>query len=110
MIRCNISILLLFIACCSSAWELIAEKKECGGSEINKGYESALEDCAKQCRGTASMFLFGTNDYGTTRCNDDGCTCVCETSATVDGSCDQVNHSGYRLYKYMEEGNTFVQY
>ena len=108
MIRCNNSLLLLFNSCYLSGWELVAEKKECDGSEVSKGKKSSLEDCATECRGTASVFAFGTNDYGTIRCNDAGCTCLCETSATVDGSCDQVNHNGFRLYKYLGKGNTFV--
>ena len=46
------------------------------------------------------MFAFGTNDFGTNRCNDDGCSCYCETSATEEGTCKRVDHNGYRLYKY----------
>ena len=85
-------------------WELVAEKKECSGSEISKGKQSSLEDCAEQCGGMASMFIFGTKDYGTIRCNDVGCGCLCETSATTDGLCDQVDHNGFRLYKYVDKG------
>ena len=53
------------------------------------------------------MFAFGTNDFGTDRCYDDGCACLCETSASPLGSCNTVSHNGYRLYKYQlqEQGN-----
>ena len=51
------------------------------------------------------MFAFGTNDFGKNRCNDDGCRCLCETSATDEGTCNNVDHNGYRLYKYSNQGN-----
>ena len=77
-----------------------AGEKECGGSEVSKGKLPSVDDCASQCKGVASMFAFGTNDYLTNRCNSNGCQCLCETSATEDGTCNSVNHKGYRLYKY----------
>ena len=90
---------------------LVADKKECGGSEISKGYQPSIVDCANQCKETASMFALGTNDYGKPRCNNNGCTCLCETSVTITGSCDQVNHDGYRLYKnLLYKGTIFVYY
>ena len=79
---------------------MVAEKTECSGSEIDKGQLTSVDDCASQCKGVASMFAFGTNDFGTNRCNDKGCSCYCETSATVEGTCERVDHNGYRLYKY----------
>ena len=93
-----------------SGWELVEDKTECGGEEISKGRQPSVKDCAIQCEGVASMFVLGTNDYGTIRCNDNGCKCFCETSANTDGSCDQVDHKGYRLYKYVGKGNIFVYY
>ena len=86
-------------------WFLVKEKTECTGSESGKGYLPSIEDCASHCTGIASMFIFGTNDYGTTRCNENGCQCYCETSATTDGECDQTTHNGFRLYKYGNQGN-----
>ena len=87
---------------------VVGGKIECGGSEISKGKQPSLNECATQCKRTASMFIFGTNDYGTTRCNDEGCECYCETSATPEGLCDQVPHNGYRLYKYLTKGNILM--
>ena len=60
----------------------------------------SIDECAKTCNGVASMFAFGTNDFGVTRCYSDGCTCLCETGAKDDGTCDAVDHSGFRLYRY----------
>ena len=90
-------------------WNLVAEKKECDGSEINFNYKTtmATEDiamCAHICREKSSMFALGTNDFGNDRCNVDGykhgCSCLCETGAKPDGTCDIVGATGYRLYKY----------
>ena len=54
------------------------------------------------------MFIYGTNDFGELwkRCNvdgKDGCKCWCETSSS-EGECNEVDHNGYRLYKYLEKG------
>ena len=61
------------------------------------------------------MFAYGTNDYGKTRCyKNRTCTCLCETLADQNGTCTQISHSGYRLYRYVEKGklkqpNTFIK-
>ena len=81
-------------------FSLVAEKKECSGSETHKGRFVTVEECALSCKEVASMFIFGTNNFGTTRCNTNGCKCYCETSAQDDGSCNVINHNGYLLYKY----------
>ena len=51
------------------------------------------------------MFIFGTNDFGQNRCDEDGCVCVCETGAKDDGTCNMVSHDGYNLYKFKTRGN-----
>merc|ERR1719242_733176 len=84
----------------SNLYELVADKKECGGKEDFKGYISTLEQCAKTCKTISTMFAYGTNDFGTTRCNNNGCKCYCETAAFTDGTCSEVNHNGFRLYRY----------
>ena len=51
------------------------------------------------------MFAYGTNDFGETRCVAAGtCKCLCETPATLEGTCSQTKNSGYRLYKYDVQG------
>lgn len=85
-------------------WLLVGDKKECVGSEIFKGKLPSLAACADKCEETASMFAFGTNDYLTKRCDyggSYGCDCYCETSANGDGVCNEENHNGFRLYKYL---------
>ena len=51
------------------------------------------------------MFGFATNEFGGNRCFDDGCNCICETSAKDDGTCDMVPNISYRLYKFKTPGN-----
>ena len=79
---------------------MVAEKAECDGSEIEKGYLPNIEDCAANCEEISSMFAFGTNDFGTTRCQASGCKCLCETGATAEGKCNRIDHDGYLLFKY----------
>ena len=58
------------------------------------------EECANECNiHDASVFAFGTNDFGSPRCNEKGCYCLCEPAANADGTCERVSHSGYNLYK-----------
>ena len=61
-----------------------------------------VENCAKMCHGKSTMFAMGTNDYGTNRCSEAGCSCLCETAAASDGTCNKVSHSGFRLYRVYE--------
>ena len=77
----------------------MAEKQECGGNEKYVGRKKTLDECAHSCRGTTSMFIYGTNDFGERKCGSSGCYCFCELSSTA-GKCNQVSHNGYRLYKY----------
>ena len=83
---------------------MVAEKTECSDNvemEMHIGRQQSIENCASKCKGKASMFIFGTKDYGKDeRCFDNGCECYCEISATPQGTCDIVHHKGYRLYKY----------
>ena len=82
-------------------WQQIAEKKECKGSEVGHRLNS-IDDCATACKGVASLFAFGTNDFENNRCYNNGCDCLCETAATSQGTCEQKDHDGYRLYKYSD--------
>ena len=83
-------------------WSLVAVKRECSGREQGNMFWKArhLKDCAKSCVGVSSMFVYGTNDFGTIRCKGDGCVCFCETEASPDGTCPMNTHNGYRLYRF----------
>ena len=85
-------------------WQVVAEKKECKGEEGYRGTLQKLEDCANACLTVSSMFAYGTNDFTSDvknhRCYPEGCSCYCETAASKRGTCEAVNHLGYRLYKY----------
>ena len=85
-------------------WTKVADKKECGGSEKDTGTKKTLGECAKSCREISSMFIYGTNDFGSTKCKTNGkedCPCYCETSSE-DGKCQMVENEGYKLYKYVD--------
>ena len=88
-------------------WTLVKAKRECAGSEMKIGMVPSIGACAEACKDFSSMFAFGTNDYGNSRCSgcpgcsgNPKCQCLCETSASSDGTCKEVRHTGYRLYKY----------
>ena len=82
----------------------MADREECTGYDFEiKPYLQGAEECAFACKGVASMFIFGTNDFGTNRCstsNRSKCKCWCQKGASADGSCSAHNHNGYKLYKY----------
>ena len=87
-----------------SDWIKVTDEKECGGSEKSIGTKKTLSECAENCRGISSMFIYGTNDFGETKCKTNGkedCPCYCETSSK-DGECKWVDNKGYSLYKYVE--------
>ena len=96
-------------------WLLVAEKKECADptGKFNvvhaedKGINT-VEECAETCHGTSSMFSFGTNDFEDNRCNHIGCRCLCEVSASEDGTCQEVTRNGYRLYKFRRFGKNNI--
>ena len=87
---------------------MVAEKKECSGSEVEKGKIKTINECANSCKGVASMFAYGTNDFNNGRCNTDGCECICESAADADGACATSDHSGYRLYRFSRDKYQFL--
>ena len=91
-------------------WHLVSDNSECSGSEEGQGKFETIFECAEKCQGVSSMFAFGTNDYGTIRCENGKCSCFCETAATIDGSCSIVSHSGFRLYKFLQNAQGRVYF
>ena len=81
---------------------MLEQKTECGGEEINVGRFYEVSQCAEKCRSISSMFLFGTNEYGLTKCDEFGCKCFCETESTNVGTCQTKDSMGYNLYTYMQ--------
>ena len=82
------------------SFQLVRGKAECSGDEDTKGYLKTIEDCAIQCKGVSSMFLYGTTKWGDSRCNKDGCMCICETAAASSGTCSATENKGYDLFKF----------
>ena len=85
----------------AASYELVAKKAECNGAEHHIGNYPNLAACAEACSGKASMFVYGTNEFGNNRCSSDGtCECYCEY-ASANGVCTkQIQNTGYNLYKY----------
>merc|ERR1712217_251495 len=82
------------------SYELVAGATECSGkSEYSPGRFPQLEECANACKDMSSMFLFGTDEYDNSGCNENGCACWCETG----GTCNQVTHTGFDLYQYVQD-------
>ena len=57
-----------------------------------------ISDCADECRGVSSLFLFGT--WSSTL------YCYCETAATPEGTCDVSSTNDLHLYKYSTHGKS----
>ena len=85
----------------AAGYELVAKKAECNGAAHGIWNSPSLAACAESCSGKASMFAYGTNEFGDNRCSSDGtCRCLCEY-ASANGVCTkQIEHTGYNLYKY----------
>ena len=93
-------------------WIPVASRKECddpvGKFNIAHSKEKGIktiDDCANICKGTSSMFAFGAKGLGRDDlCNEVGCRCLCEISASEDGTCTEIDNDGYRLYKFRRFG------
>ena len=82
----------------------VEDKVECNGAEIYHRNVKDVASCAGVCKNVSSLFVYGTNEFGTNRCkipsNPEGCACGCETAATSDGTCETKDHYGFKLYKF----------
>ena len=71
---------------------------------MSKGRKNTLDECAKTCLGISAMFIYGTNDFGSPKCNKIGnkdCLCYCETSPVVNGECQMEDIKGFKLYRHV---------
>ena len=81
-----------------SGFHLRSKGHECNGAERFKGYKPTPEACGKACEGSSDMFVYGTNEFGVTRCyKGKGCACYCE-DATKAQCFKRVSHKGYNLF------------
>ena len=87
-------------------WSLVATKMRCSGEKLGNTFWKArhLKDCAKSCVGVSSMFIYERKEVSN-RCRGDGCECLCETTASPDGTCRMDMYDGYNLYRF-DSGNT----
>ena len=79
---------------------------ECDGAEISKGRFSNIVECSLACKGVSTMFIYGSGS----KCNKDGCTCWCETSALSNGTCTYTPIPNYNLYTHnnLEKGRLII--
>ena len=84
-------------------WTLIANEKDCKGSEVYVGRFSNATGCASECKNISSMFIFG---FGP-KCNYKGCKCWCKYDALANGTCSTIGIRHYDLYRvfFPEPGN-----
>ena len=94
------------------AWELVENKVVCDDpDEFKVGSYLSIEHCAAGCYGRASMFNYGTNEFGKQRCwKINQCECWCMPSTSIDGVCDvtRIPLGGYRLFKLASKGRCFI--
>ena len=57
-------------------WRIVGLKRECAGKSKSLGMIATIGECARECKKEASMFAYGTNDFGTDRCYDQKCKCM----------------------------------
>jgi hypothetical protein len=81
-------------------WTLVSGNTECSGAETEKTLQpdAEIQDCANECDGVSSMFLFSPGQN----------RCFCETAATAEGSCTVIDIVGWDLYKYGNEGRFLI--
>ena len=79
---------------------------ECAGAESDKGQVESLATCADECRREkSSMFAYGTNEYGVSRCDDHKCRCRCQTaSSNEECTAGKIENNGYNLYAFHTPG------
>jgi hypothetical protein len=90
-------------------FHLRSKGHECNGAERFKGYKLTPEACGKACEGSSNMFVYGTNDFGVTRCyKGKGCACYCE-DATKAQCFKRVSHKGYNLFDITGKAPVLVE-
>ena len=72
------------------------ENEQCVSTKTSNVMTETKEECAIKCLGKSSMFLWGTEG-----CIGSDCPCICETSASDDGSCEREPRNGINLYKFI---------
>ena len=94
-------------------WVLVAIGKRCKGrdwtpldgkingkkKDAKYPIEQRIEGCARACSGISSMFR-------ALGCHAHGCGCACETSASLDGSCEleESNNRHNELFRFVPKG------
>ena len=84
---------------------MYAAAKECTTYDDHKGLVDSVGSCGTLCKEEASMFVFGTQDYGGSSCErimgQMLCNCSCEWYATDQGTCTTKDNPNVNLYRYL---------
>ena len=84
-------------------FSLVEKARECKGAEKHLGRVATVAECAaKTSAFGAKFFIYGTNEFGTSRCNGQGCQCYAEVPGSL--TCRTTHHRGYNLYKNTSPG------
>ena len=75
---------------------LVGNNAECSYEEVYFGYVPTKQECATLCAGVSSMFAYGNPPD---RCEQGQCKCLCEYSASSDGTCSQNDNINFNLYR-----------
>ena len=82
-----------------SEYGLAAQKALCrDSSNVSRGIQGSVAECAALCRAEGSMFAYQRNDSG--QCSPLGCECFCIVEAAGDGSCPLESSPDQDVYKF----------
>ena len=85
------------VSCCLFAdYVLVASDSECKdkrAKDLHIGYVAGAGACAKACRESTDLFIYGRNN----RCKDGFCSCYCERD-TINFRCEIIKNRDFDLY------------
>ena len=84
---------------------------DCSGKNVSQCLNSGRHlqlttspfECAQKCKGLLPMFMFGSNETDTNRCNDQGCICSCGQNIIANGECDTKRQYGFKTYQFVNK-------
>ena len=81
-------------------YELVERGTECAGSGRSQGEKETLEACAASCRSSAQLFVYGTREFGTSKCSIKKCECWCQDETENRKCKNTISNAGFNLYKF----------
>ena len=82
-----------------SEYGITEQKSICmDSSNVSRGIQGSVAECAALCRAEGSMFAYQRNDSG--QCSPLGCECLCIVEAAGNGSCSLQSSSDHDTYSF----------